>query len=121
MRWALVAAALAVGGLVLVGRIAKAHDGYEGWKRPDVPAASCCNEQDCAPLEPGQSYIDDGQYWITIEGPRGPVNCPVPPGRILDATKLKHIPPGNGHACILKGMWIPACERLLCFLPGVGG
>ncbi len=120
MKWLWLTFFLCVLAIVAVDQ-ARGHDGYRSWMRPDVPGVSCCNEQDCAPLEPGQSYIEGGQYWITIMGPKGPVNCPVPQSKILDATKLESIPPGNGHACVLPNMWLPTCDRLLCYLPGVGG
>jgi hypothetical protein len=86
--------------------ITLAHDGYEKWMQPPHPTLSCCNKQDCEPVE--ARYIEErGVYQARIEGEWRD----IPPAIILDPKKPENATPdGSYHAC-----WNRLSKVLLCF------
>lgn len=86
--------------------VQEAHDGYEKWMQPPTPTVSCCNKQDCEPVE---ARFDEkrGVYQALIEGRWRD----IPPEIILDPKKPENAnPDGSYHAC-----WNRATKELLCF------
>lgn len=115
--------AIAAGVLcVLWAEPVAAHDGYAAWKQPGSDL-SCCHDRDCAPAAGWDYSLESPSgYIVKVEG----TWCPVPPTALLPATTPA--PPGNGHVCVLPltlewpGNGPPdPCQRIVCFMPGVGG
>ena len=86
--------------------IVLAHDGYTQWTQPHRPGTSCCNKQDCEPVEArfdektGRYYARIGREWREI-----------PAHIVLDPRKPEnHNPDGSFHAC-----WNRSTGELLCF------
>lgn len=80
---------------------------YKDWMRPDMPTVSCCNQQDCYPVEArmmgGDWYVkqrESGQ-WLR-----------VPPEKI---EHNRDNPDGRNHACISP------YGNVFCFIVGTGG
>jgi hypothetical protein len=86
--------------------VENAHDGYEKWMQPHRPTVSCCNKQDCEPVE---ARYDEkrGTYQAYIEGEWRDIPAMI----ILDTKKPENInPDGSFHAC-----WNRSTKELLCF------
>jgi hypothetical protein len=86
--------------------IIPAHDGYEKWMQPHRPTVSCCNKQDCEPVE---ARYDDARkiYQAKIRGEW----VDIPRRIVLDPKKPEnHSPDGSFHAC-----WNRVTNELLCF------
>jgi hypothetical protein len=83
---------------------AHAHDFYTGWQMPHKPGKSCCNKQDCEPVQGRKD--DDGSYHALIEGQWRA----TPKEIILDPAKPENKSPGGYHAC-----WNRTTKELLCF------
>jgi hypothetical protein len=86
--------------------VEQAHDGYTKWMQPHKPTVSCCNKQDCEPVE---ARFDDkrGTYQAKINGQW----VDIPSQIILDPKKPENATPdGSYHAC-----WNRVTNELLCF------
>ena len=44
---------------------AQMHDEYKGWKKPDNPNVSCCDNTDCRPT---RAYVGDDGLWRAWNG-----------------------------------------------------
>lgn len=85
---------------------ARAHDGYSKWMQPHRPDRSCCNKQDCAPVQ-ARFDVQRGLYEALIAGEWRA----IPPHIILDPGKPENATPdGSYHAC-----WLRSTGELLCF------
>lgn len=85
---------------------------YSTWYKPDKPAESCCNKQDCYPTvikyEGEQLFAkrrEDGE-WL-----------PVPPEKI---EKKRDNPDGRNHVCAPPPNHSQA-GQVFCFTLGTGG
>lgn len=81
---------------------ARGHDPYTDWRKPDNPAVSCCNGDDCRPT---RAYVGEDGLWRAWNG----AEWLVVPREVM-------LPPdyaGDGRSHI--------CERgsfIYCFTPG---
>lgn len=90
--------------LVVLGFLAGkvlAHDIYSGWRMPDQPTLSCCNNTDCRAT---RAYLDDDGLWRAWDGQRWLI---VPPYKMLPAD---YAGDGRNHLCALNG-------NVYCFSP----
>lgn len=88
------------------------HDGdvgkfYEGWMRPDFPEASCCNKQDCAPVN--HVRYENGR-WAMQRASDG-VWLDIPPEKI---ELNRDTPDGRSHMCSIN-------STVYCAIVGIGG
>jgi hypothetical protein len=86
--------------------VEEAHAFYEKWMQPPKPTVSCCNKQDCEPVE---ARFDEkrGIYQAYIEGQW----VDIPQNIVLDPKKPENASPdGSYHAC-----WNRTTKELLCF------
>lgn len=96
--------AIAAIAVVLIFGRARAHshgehaDWYRSLKRPDYPWISCCNEQDCAPVD-ARTSGDCYEVRLTRDG----AWLPVPPAAVL---QHKANPTGSAVACVQRGVVI---------------
>jgi hypothetical protein len=98
--------AMVIGLFLLFAFPARAHDGYEKWMQPHRPTMSCCNKQDCAPVE-ARFDQSRGLYEAYIDGQWQA----IPRHIILDPKKPENAnPDGSYHAC-----WNRRSGELLCF------
>lgn len=81
---------------------------YEGWMRPDLPTASCCNKQDCAPVA-AVRHNTAGKLEALRE--KDGVWVEIPPEKI---EWNRDSPDGRSHMCS-DGPFI------YCFVYGTGG
>jgi hypothetical protein len=82
------------------------HERFYGtWDRPDMPGASCCNKQDCAPAEARAI----GGVWYARHAGAG-TWLKVPPEKI---ETRRDSPDGRNHLCHIGAL-------VLCFLPAGG-
>ena len=79
-----------------------AHEPYSGWRQPDNPDVSCCNNNDCRAT---RAYVADDGIWWAWDGQKF---IPVPPGRVLPPD---HAGDGRSHLCESGG-------HVYCFTPG---
>lgn len=79
---------------------------YSNWYRPDNPAISCCNKQDCAPAEARRV---NGQWQARHVG--SATWLPIPDAKI---ELNRDSPDGRNHLCEIGGM-------VFCFIVGSGG
>ena len=93
------AAALILGALIAGN--ARAHEPYSGWRVPNNPAVSCCDNTDCRPT---RSYLGDDGLWRAWNGGAW---LTVPAEKVLPADLAKD---GRSHLCE-KGTYI------YCFSP----
>ncbi len=90
---------------LLICREAKSHDFYSGWMKPDKPAESCCNKQDCHEVK--SRKLADGSYEVFIEGEW----VSIPKEKILDPLKPENKTPGGAHVCRRPGTTEIYCFR----------
>ena len=87
---------------IAMGVRVHAHDPYSGWRAPDNPGMSCCDNNDCRPT---RAYMGDDGLWRAWDG----INwLTVPPGRVLPTDFAKD---GRNHLCEKLG-------AVYCFTPG---
>jgi hypothetical protein len=82
---------------------------YSTWMRPDQPNASCCNKNDCHPVEVKQQ----GGTWFMRQSP-GDKFTPVPNQKI---EQNRDSPDGQNHGCMTKGPY----PVVYCLVLGAGG
>lgn len=80
---------------------------YKGWMRPDNPRMSCCNVQDCAPVEHVERR--NGQWWMqrTTDGEW----LEIPDQKI---ERNRDTPDGRSHMCSSGSL-------VFCAVIGTGG
>lgn len=81
---------------------ARAHDPYSGWRPPDNPNTSCCDNTDCRPT---RAYLGDDGFWRAWSGTAW---LTIPPGKLLPPDFAKD---GRNHLCEKDG-------QTYCFTPG---
>lgn len=80
---------------------ARAHEPYNGWRQPDRPDVSCCDNTDCRPV---RAYLgEDGLWraWNDVEW------LTILPGKLLPPDFAND---GRKHLCEKEG-------RVFCFSP----
>jgi hypothetical protein len=91
--------------LCLASAKAKAHDPYTGWRVPNNPAVSCCNNADCRPT---RAYVDEEGRWRAWNGAMWLI---VPADRVLPTDFAGD---GRSHLCEKDGFtycFSPASPR----------
>lgn len=96
------------------------HQLYNGLMRPDMPTSSCCNNNDCAPVEAKWdaatrqwSAVKPGVGWVVI-----PPNKIVPRDRVPDGLGAQ------AHLCAPPPSWPAFAETpkmIFCFIEPGGG
>lgn len=95
---------LAIGAVVSAcwPKPARAHDPYSGWKQPDSPSVSCCDDTDCRPT---RAYMGDDGLWRAWDGVAW---LTIPASKVLPTDFAKD---GRNHLCEKMG-------AVYCFTPG---
>jgi len=89
---------LAIGAL----REALGHDIYGGWRQPNNPNVSCCNNADCRAT---RAYVDEQGQWHAWNGMRWLL---VPADKVLPTDFAGD---GRSHLC-------EQADHVYCFTPG---